>query len=190
MGAACRGSLGVCGPTPPRAWLGFVLRPRNLYPPTFTTGGRGPCGAGGGLAWPRVRLPGKEERAPGTTTPSPGTQDRTRARGGADTRIRPTACTVTPAADSWPGARGLYSEAAEISEQRRIHHPTGETAVTEFDTCDILGRVRVTKGNWLVHRHSREIVSYRLTLHTLSLPLLSNAFDASTTGDGPPGGES
>lgn len=79
ISAACCGSLGVCWPTLPRAWLGFVLRPpRNLYPQHTPRGGRGHVVLVGG--WPGLVCfcQGKEERAPGNIIPLPGTQDRIR----------------------------------------------------------------------------------------------------------------
>lgn len=134
--AACPGSLGVCWPTPRGSGsarcFGHGTRTSDRHHRWAAAAWA--CGA-----WPGLLCFCQEkERTPGNTTPLPGTQGGIR-----DTLWSRPASDPRPALSprQWtcrPRSASVYSEATETSEHPRIHHPTGETAVTEFDTCDIL----------------------------------------------------
>lgn len=116
------------------AWL-CASATTEPVPPTYTTGGQGPCGAGGGLAWPRVLLPGERRTCPRKHYSFAGDPGQNPGRAVEPTPASdPGPAPSPPQRTCSPGSRRLYSEAVEISKQKRKHHPSGETAVTELDT--------------------------------------------------------
>lgn len=122
---------------PTRVGLGLVLRPRNEDPRRTPQVGSGRVGLRG-LAWPLVLLPGERRTRPRGHYSFAWDPGRNPGHAVELTCLRPTPALSPRQRTCRPGSRSVYSEATETSEHLRIHHPMGETAVTEFDTCDIL----------------------------------------------------